>query len=33
MIYVQQFLFGVCFGGGLIAANAIAHKVFGVGIC
>lgn len=32
MVYLQQFLFGVCFGSGLIVANVLAHKLFGVGL-
>lgn len=32
MMYLNQFLMGVCFGGGFIVANVISHKLFGVGL-
>lgn len=32
MAYLNQYLYGICFGGGFITAAVIARKLFEVGI-
>lgn len=33
MKFLEWFLYGLCFGSGLIISNLIMKKLFGIGIC